>query len=34
MTLRTMESGNIERLSKTLMGLTSIVEFNISLAGE
>jgi putative Mg2+ transporter-C (MgtC) family protein len=34
MTVRTMDSGNIEKLSKTLMGLTSIVEFNISMAGD
>lgn len=34
MTVRTMDRGNIEKLSKTLLGLTSIVEFNISMAGE
>ena len=34
MTARTMDSGNIEKLSKTLLGLTSIVEFNISMAGD
>lgn len=34
MTIRTMDSGNIEKLSKTLLGLTSIVEFNISMAGD
>jgi len=34
MTVRTMDSGNIEKLSKSLLGLTSIVEFNISMAGE
>ena len=34
MTVRTMDRGNIERLSKTLLGLTSIVEFNISMAGD
>jgi putative Mg2+ transporter-C (MgtC) family protein len=34
MTVRTMDRGNIEKLSKTLMGLTSIVEFNISMAGD
>jgi len=34
MTVRTMDSGNIEKLSKTLMGLDSIVEFNISMAGD
>ena len=34
MTVRTMDSGNIEKLSKTLLGLTSIVEFNISMAGD
>jgi putative Mg2+ transporter-C (MgtC) family protein len=34
MTMRTMDRGNIEKLSKTLLGLTSIVEFNISMAGE
>ena len=33
MTVRTMDRGNIEKLSKTLLGLTSIVEFNISMAG-
>jgi putative Mg2+ transporter-C (MgtC) family protein len=32
MTVCTMDSGNIEKLSKTLLGLTSIVEFNISMA--
>ena len=34
MTVRTMGSGNIEKLSKTLLGLASVVEFNISMAGE
>lgn len=34
MTVRTMDSGNIEKLSKALLGLTSVVEFNISMAGE
>ena len=34
MTIRTMDPGNIEKLSKTLLGLTSIVEFNISIAGD
>lgn len=34
MTVRTMDSGNIEKLSKTLLGLTAIAEFNISLAGD
>ncbi len=34
MTIRTMDSRNIEKLSKTLLGLTSIVEFNISMAGD
>jgi len=34
MTVRTMDSCNIEKLSKTLLGLTSVVEFNISMAGE
>jgi putative Mg2+ transporter-C (MgtC) family protein len=34
MTVRTMDSRNIEKLSKTLLGLTSIVEFNISMAGD
>ena len=34
MTMRTMDRGNIEKLSKTLLGLTSIVEFNISMAGD
>ena len=34
MTIRTMDGGNIEKLSKTLLGLTSIVEFNISMAGD
>jgi len=29
-----MNSGNIEKLSKTLLGLASILEFNISMAGE
>jgi putative Mg2+ transporter-C (MgtC) family protein len=32
MTVCTMDSGNIEKLSKTLLGLASIVEFNISMA--
>jgi putative Mg2+ transporter-C (MgtC) family protein len=34
MTVRTKDSGNIEKLSKTFLGLTSIVEFNISMAGD
>jgi putative Mg2+ transporter-C (MgtC) family protein len=34
MTVRTMDRGNVEKLSKTLLGLTSIVEFNISMAGD
>ena len=34
MTICTMGSGNIEKLSKTLLGLASIVEFNISVAGD
>jgi putative Mg2+ transporter-C (MgtC) family protein len=34
MTVRTMDRGNIEKLSKTLLGLTSVVEFNISMAGD
>ena len=34
MTVCTLDSGNIERLSKTLLGLASIVEFNISMARE
>jgi putative Mg2+ transporter-C (MgtC) family protein len=34
MTVRTLDSGNIEKLSKSLLGLTSIVEFNISMAGD
>ena len=32
MTVCTLDSGNIEKLSKTLLGLASIVEFNISTA--
>ncbi|HEX2719624.1 MAG TPA: MgtC/SapB family protein [Candidatus Deferrimicrobium sp.] len=34
MNVRTMDRGNIEKLSKTFLGLTSIVEFNISMAGD
>jgi putative Mg2+ transporter-C (MgtC) family protein len=34
MTVRTMDRGNIEKLSKTLLGLRSIIEFNISMAGD
>ena len=34
MTMRTVGRGNIEKLSKSLLGLTSVVEFNISLAGD
>ncbi|MGE5284272.1 MAG: MgtC/SapB family protein [Actinomycetota bacterium] len=34
MTVRTMDRGNIEKLSKTLLGLPSVVEFNISMAGD
>jgi putative Mg2+ transporter-C (MgtC) family protein len=33
MTVCTMDCGNIEKLSKTLLGLASVVEFNISIAG-
>jgi len=33
MTVRTMDRRNIEKLSNILLGLTSIVEFNISMAG-
>ncbi len=34
MTVRTMDRPNIEKLSKTLLGLASVVEFNISMAGD
>ena len=34
MTVRTMDRGNVEKLSETLLSLTSIVEFDISMAGE
>jgi putative Mg2+ transporter-C (MgtC) family protein len=34
MSIRTMNPGNIEKLSKTLLGSPSIVEFNISTAGD
>ena len=34
MTVRTMDRGNIEKLSKSLLGLRSIIEFNISMAGD
>jgi putative Mg2+ transporter-C (MgtC) family protein len=34
MTIRTMDRGNIEKLSKTLLGSSSVVEFNISMAGD
>lgn len=34
MTVRTMDKGNIEQLSRTLMDLNSAVEFNISMAGD
>lgn len=34
MTVRTMDNGNIEKLSKTLMDLASVIEFNISMAGD
>ena len=34
MTVRTMDGGNIEKLSKTLLGLPSIIEFNISMTGD
>lgn len=34
MTVRTMDRGNVEKLSKTLLGVTSIVEFSISMAGD
>jgi len=34
MTLRTMDKCNIEKLSKTLLGLPPVVEFNISMAGD
>jgi len=34
MTVRTMDSKNIEKLSRALMSITSIVEFDISIAGD
>lgn len=34
MIVRTMDKNNVEKLSKTLMDLTSVIEFNISMAGE
>ena len=34
MTVRTMDGGNIEKLSKALLGMPSIIEFNISMAGD
>jgi len=34
MTVRTMDSGNIEKLSKNLLALTAIIEFNIAMAGD
>ncbi len=34
MTVRTMDDGNVEKLSNTLLGLPSILEFNISMAGD
>jgi hypothetical protein len=34
MTVRSMDSGNIEKLSKNLMGIPSIVEFDISMGGD
>jgi putative Mg2+ transporter-C (MgtC) family protein len=34
MTVRTMDSSNIEKLSKILMDLPSVVEFDISMAGK
>lgn len=34
MNMRTMDRGNIEMLSKTLLGMPSVVEFNISMAGD
>jgi putative Mg2+ transporter-C (MgtC) family protein len=34
MTVRTMDRGNIEKLSRSLLGLSEIVEFNISLTGD
>lgn len=34
MTVRTMDGGNIEKLSKALLGMSSIIEFNISMAGD
>jgi putative Mg2+ transporter-C (MgtC) family protein len=34
MNMRTMDRDNVEKLSRTLLGLPSIVEFNISMAGE
>lgn len=34
MTVRTMDRRNIEKLSNILLGSTSIVEFNISMAGD
>lgn len=34
MTVRTMDKNNVEKLSKALMDLTSVIEFNISMAGD
>jgi putative Mg2+ transporter-C (MgtC) family protein len=34
MTVRTMDKNNIEKLSNTLLGLTSVIEYNISQAGD
>jgi putative Mg2+ transporter-C (MgtC) family protein len=34
MTVRTMDRDNIEKLSKALLGLPSIIEFTISMAGD
>lgn len=34
MTVRTMDKGNVEKLSGTLLGLASVIEFNISMAGD
>lgn len=34
MTVRTMDRNNIEKLSRTLMGLTTVIEFNISMASD
>jgi putative Mg2+ transporter-C (MgtC) family protein len=34
MTVRTMDRRNVEKLSKSLLGLPSVIEFNISQAGD